>query len=193
MEVERQQLFSANVYTTFINSIGDSQNINRVLFNQFLESKRFHTFSHPENNRYENTYVPLQHVPAVSKIFTTAKQIAREITNQQLEIEKNNWWFNYMTWGNVTNIHNHSPGPVMSGVYYIKAPENSGRISFTYKRMHIRESSYFQFIGDYFNDVSFEPMEGMMLLFPSWLDHKVDGQYANGSRLSLAFNLRLPN
>ena len=104
MEIQQQQIFAANIYTTFINSIGESDELNKLLFKQFKASKNFHTYSHPENLRYENTYVPLQHVPAVNAILTTAIEITRTITNQQFQIDKDNWWFNYMNGGDVTNL-----------------------------------------------------------------------------------------
>ena len=193
MEIQQQQIFAANIYTTFINSIGESDELNKLLFKQFKASKNFHTYSHPENLRYENTYVPLQHVPAVNAILTTAIEITRTITNQQFQIDKDNWWFNYMNGGDVTNIHNHAPGPYMSGVYYAKAPANSGKLYFTYNRMHIKERDYYNYIGHNFQDVEIEPIEGMMIIFPSWLDHKVEMHPTKESRLSIAFNLRYPH
>jgi uncharacterized protein (TIGR02466 family) len=109
-----------------------------------------------------------------------------------------------MMWVNISprfgfnRYHNH-PGVLWSGVYYVKAPENSGRISFTDPRAqaHVIEA-FFPDSGprspELWSEVFFEPFEGRLILFPAWLYHQVEPNLAEGQgdaseRISISFNI----
>ena len=101
--------------------------------------------------------------------------------------------------GNSINIHSHSPGPVWSGVYYVTAPKGSGKICFTQNRTHIKESPktkedtyYYKYIGHNFQEVPYTPEAGMMLIYPSWLDHRVSMHNVPEERIAISFNLKYP-
>ena len=203
MEISKHQLFATDIYTTHFET---SDEVNKVILEQLETSKEFHTESHNNNIRNENTYVAIEHVPAVQAILTSAIAVTSVFTKQQFNIDGNNWWFNVMHGGDTTNPHGHSPGPVWSGVYYVKVPAGSGKLHFTYNRMHIKEpmrditsgsilpeQSYFKYIGHNFQDVEITPVEGMMVIFPSWLDHRVGMQQSNNQRVSISFNMRYPH
>ena len=190
MEIEKHQLFATEIYTTNFEAPED---VNKVILEQFDASTEYQTVSHHNNIRYENTYVPLQHVPAVQAILTSAIAVTSVFTKQQFRIDEKNWWFNVMNGGDITDPHGHSPGPIWSGIYYVKVPAGSGKLCFTYNRMHIKEPTFYKYIGHNFQDVEVIPAEGMMVIFPSWLDHRVDMQQTNEERISIAFNMRFPH
>jgi len=190
MEISKHQLFATEIYTTNFEAPED---VNKVILEQFDASTEYHTVSHHNSIRYENTYVPIQHVPAVQAILTSAIAVTSVFTKQQFQIDENNWWFNNMTGGDITDAHGHSPGPVWSGVYYAKVPAGSGKLYFTYNRMHIKEPNFYKYIGHNFQDVEITPVEGMMIIFPSWLDHRVGMHQTNENRVSIAFNMRYPH
>ena len=203
MEITKSQLFATDIYTTNFETASE---VNKVILEQFESSKEYHTRSHPNTKRYENTYVPLQHVPAVQAILTSAIAVTSVFTNQQFQIDEKNWWFNVMNGGDITEPHGHSPGPMWSGVYWVKVPQGSGPLNFTYNRMHIQEplrnasdgkiinGQYsYKYIGHNFTDVVVNPVEGGMVIFPSWLDHSVGIQQTNEERISIAFNFRYPH
>ena len=190
MEIQKHQLFATEIYTTNFES---SEDVNKVILEQFDASIEHHTVSHHNSIRYENTYVPIQHVPAVQAILTSAIAVTSVFTKQQFQIDENNWWFNNMTGGDITDAHGHSPGPVWSGVYYAKVPAGSGKLYFTYNRMHIKEPNFYKYIGHNFQDVEITPVEGMMIIFPTWLDHRVGMQQTNEKRISISFNMRYPH
>jgi len=78
----------------------------------------------------------------------------------------------------------------LSGVYYVKVPENSGRIRFYDPRMissinppdyeYYHESSQYHFII---------PHEDMIIFFPSWFEHDVEENKSNEERISIGFNI----
>ena len=100
--------------------------------------------------------------------------------------------------GCANRAHVH-PGCLWSGVYYIQAPENAGRIEFVEPRtMHLMNQPKYatgkQRPKDCWTKVRFTPTAGKMLIFPSWLYHAVDTNLSKekgdaGNRIIMSFNL----
>lgn len=88
------------------------------------------------------------------------------------------------------SVHNH-PNSILSGVYYLKAPEGCGGIYFTDPRpasqMLIPPVTEFNLWT--FPKVSYKPREGTMIFFPSWLLHGVEMNMSESVRISLSFNI----
>ncbi|PSB41710.1 TIGR02466 family protein [Chamaesiphon polymorphus] len=88
------------------------------------------------------------------------------------------------------SVHNH-PNSILSGVYYLKVPENSGGLFFSDPRP--ASQMLIPPIGE-FNlwtspKVVYKPMVGTMLLFPSWLLHGVEMNMSEEVRISVSFNI----
>jgi uncharacterized protein (TIGR02466 family) len=94
--------------------------------------------------------------------------------------------------------HTH-PNVLWSGVYYVQAPPNCGRIFFTDPRP---QASVLipRYVPDeprkpeFWSEVYYEAIEGRLLMFPSWLVHEVEPNMseAEGSasdRIAISFNL----
>lgn len=112
------------------------------------------------------------------------------IGNGLPKLDLNNLWINVNPPGTYNIIHNH-PGSVISGVYYIDVPEeNMGNIRF----YRDDDASYYippQSVGSNpFTGLSVEykAQTGILLLFPSWLKHSVQGNMGNKNRISMSFN-----
>jgi uncharacterized protein (TIGR02466 family) len=88
------------------------------------------------------------------------------------------------------SVHNH-PNSILSGVYYLKAPENCGGIYFSDPRpaSQMLIPPVLEFNLWTFPKVSYKPHEGTMLLFPSWLLHGVEMNMSEEVRISLSFNI----
>jgi uncharacterized protein (TIGR02466 family) len=88
------------------------------------------------------------------------------------------------------SVHNH-PNSILSGVYYLQAPENSGSIYFSdprpASRMLVPPVAEFNIWN--FPKVSYKPYVGTMLMFPSWLMHGVEMNMSDEVRISLSFNI----
>ena len=108
-----------------------------------------------------------------------------------------NMWANISPRYGFNRQHNH-PGSLWSGVYYVQAPKDSGRLYFRDPR---REAGMIQaqYEGDQrkremWAEVFYEPIEGRIILFPAWLEHTVEPNLSKrqgvaGERISIAFNL----
>lgn len=100
-------------------------------------------------------------------------------------------WINISEYKDGHSIHNH-PDSLISGVFYIKAKQNSGNIVFYNQDLinyHIKKDN----ISEY-NQINsgtwwLEPEENTLLLFPSWLKHEVLPNMSNLTRISISFNI----
>jgi uncharacterized protein (TIGR02466 family) len=90
------------------------------------------------------------------------------------------------------SVHNH-PNSLLSGVYYLQAPENSGVISFSDPRpaAHVLVPPMTEFSPWTLPKISYKPQVGTMLLFPSWLLHSVEMNLSSELRISLSFNIAM--
>lgn len=102
-------------------------------------------------------------------------------------------------WANVSpkyaynRSHTH-PGVWLSGVYYVRTPEECGKLIFSDPRpqtsvysLPVRETG-----PDTWRTVTYAPVEGRILLFPNWLPHEVEPNLSDdGDRISIAFNVAL--
>ena len=105
-------------------------------------------------------------------------------------------WVNINSPGSFNLKHSH-PTSDLSGVLWIKCPENCGNIWFespmcyqTFKEIE----SYTQDFKDknrYDHSYWIPPMEGRIIIFPSHLEHDVRENLSNEDRISVSFNIKL--
>jgi len=102
-----------------------------------------------------------------------------------------NMWANINPPGGYNRAHTH-PNSLWSGVYYVKAPINSGHLKVEDPKPCINISrpkrKQGQLPKHLWNEVHFEPIAGRLIMFPSWLNHCVDTNQSNDIRISVSFN-----
>ena len=100
-----------------------------------------------------------------------------------------NCWANVTKDGASHHAHSH-PNNLLSGVYYVSAPENSAKIVFEDPRpqAHVMIPAYKSYTPQNTARQPFEAAEGVMLIFPSWLEHLVEEHKCERERISIAFN-----
>lgn len=93
---------------------------------------------------------------------------------------------------NSYNLRHLHPRSLFSGVYYAKVPDGDcGDI--TFYRDNIMLSYLPSYIVQDWNDMtsgtaSYKPVQGMLLIFPSWLEHSVTTNLTAEDRISISFN-----
>jgi uncharacterized protein (TIGR02466 family) len=100
-------------------------------------------------------------------------------------------WINISKPGNYQEYHIH-PGSHFSLVYYIKVPENSGRIVF---RSHEADKDMFPFDTHKITNINnktvkLQPNEGDVIVFRSNLSHMVEKNMSNENRVCIAMNFK---
>ena len=106
-------------------------------------------------------------------------------------------WININREGN-SNVRHCHPGCFVSAVYYVKVPPNmkGGEIAFHDPRgpavaMYETPGIDLPWVGNGMG-IPFSPVTGQLLIFPSWLEHRVAPFTGAGERISIAFNATNP-
>ncbi len=131
-------------------------------------------------------------------ITITVQQIYEDQSyDPEYEPVCDNMWANISPRYGFNRNHTH-PNVLWSGVYYVQAPEKSGRVYFTDPRVqaHMVTPHLSKLAGDIretWSEVFYEPVEGRMIIFPAWLGHEVEPNLSAlkgraGERISVAFN-----
>ncbi len=102
---------------------------NSEILKEFLvqQNKNDIRKTHLFEGRYENIYLNEQHIPELKFIINEAIDLA-EIILHKKNIRAG-YWFNYMPPGATTTLHTHDDDDeLLSAVYYVYVPENSGNL-----------------------------------------------------------------
>jgi uncharacterized protein (TIGR02466 family) len=94
--------------------------------------------------------------------------------------------------GHPSHVH---PNNFLSGVYYVRARQAGGEIVFRDPRhqpfiLSPRTSERNQYNS---RNADLPVREGLMLLFPAWLQHSVVGSAGESERISISFNVMFEN
>lgn len=129
--------------------------------------------SHYLGGRYENLYVSPEALPGIATILDFARMAASLFLAHSAEALRVGWWLNVMQPGATTYAHTHDDADeLLSGVYYIEAPPNSGRLV-----LHQGERRE-----------EIEPRAGTFVLFASDVLHEVTRNESDRARISLGLN-----
>ena len=137
----------------------------------------------------------LHNLPTFRKFSIFVSQLCADIFYKEgyekQKIEITQMWANQQDNGSVHPPHGHS-NCILSGVYYIKAAENSGNIVFNDPRSTSHMAMPVRKKGEppkhLWREVRVNPMVGRIIMFPAWLWHCVDPNNTNDIRISVSFN-----
>ncbi len=91
-----------------------------------------------------------------------------------------------------SNLRHCHPRSFLSGAYYVKAPPGASPLCFHDPRpakLHATPSSTNFPATPYTTEaVNCQVREGLLVIFPGWLDHSVPAHRAEGERVVLSFN-----
>jgi len=158
--------------------LADAEDINASVaagFEQYKDAgdtKKTHLFE----GRYENVYIERALIPALEPVIERAIKSVASILEIDADKLQCGFWFNSMQPGQVTIAHTHDDDDeLMSGVYYIEVPENSGNL----------------LLGVGANQACVEPEAGKMVFFSPALIHQVTENKSDQHRLSIGMNFGL--
>jgi uncharacterized protein (TIGR02466 family) len=99
-------------------------------------------------------------------------------------------WLNKNGPGDFNKAHIH-PNAILSGAYYVKAPENSGNIELydpvPARLMNVYPVKKRKPIN--LQAIEYRAEEGLLLVFPSWLQHSVQPNKSDDFRVTISFNI----
>ncbi len=160
---------------TIVMELPGAGSVNARLWNQFQAVRddpglqRSHHFA----GRYENIYVPEARMPALAPVLQAAGQGAERFMGRPVASLSTGFWLNEMGPGHVTLPHHHDEDDeLVSGVYYIRVPEDSGDLQ-------LKQGESCQRIT---------PREGMLVFFSPAVMHEVTRNNSEEVRLSVGMN-----
>jgi uncharacterized protein (TIGR02466 family) len=131
--------------------------------------------------------------PLIGEIKTHSSKFAKTFFSKNKQI-LNNMWFNINLYKDYNVVHHHA-GDDISGVYYIKTPNECGNIIFehpikdllNYYLLNIENRVE---VNNYTAGTWWMPAEvNMLYLFPAWLNHSVEtNKNKTEERISIGFN-----
>ena len=141
-----------------------------------------------------HSHTTMQNLPEYKKLVDMLYACQKTIYDQEhLDSEPvlGNMWANINPPGGMNRAHQH-PNSLWSGVYYIKAPKNSGHLKIDDPRSSAAMVRPNQKDGQkpprLYRETHYEPVAGRCIMFPSWLMHCVDPNNSNDIRISVSFN-----
>ena len=97
-------------------------------------------------------------------------------------------WANVNTKGNWNTIHQHGTYH-LSGTYYVKVPENCGRLCFRDPRPGAIGNLYLNKNFDEGEVRNVKLVEGLLMVWPNYLDHFVEPSQTDEERISISFDI----
>ena len=150
--------------------------LNASLYERFMDlsgTERVRQ-SHHFGGRFENIYMEEADIPDIATVLNVVRQQAGQLLGIPAESLKAGFWFNAMEAGHRTTLHHHDENDeLLSAVYYIRVPENSGDL----------------ILHDGDRKVSIQPQEGKLVMFAPAQLHEVTAHLGSGLRLSVAMNV----
>lgn len=191
-------LFSKVVYTKDLNSKVSIDELNKL--KSFSENQDWikagnneDTITNVHNissSSFNNAILDEQELSFLKNILMDEFNVFK---NDILKYQFNNFklttsWIAKNNPGEASNYHNHN-NSMFSGIFYINTDKDCGAISFedySPKRFQLKMSEY-----NYYNSPEFKflPYNGLLIIFPSEMYHKILTNNSNITRYSLAFNL----
>lgn len=157
-------------YSTVFDSLDSAQTLATY---EHLKAQPSAYKSHFLEGRFENIYLDAADFPALQMILDEAKTFAAEVLKTQRPLHIGHW-FNEMQPGHRTLPHTHEEGEeLLSGVFYLTAPENSGDL----------------LIGVGEAQQRVQPEAGKYVFFPPDVVHEVEENKSGHMRLSLGMNV----
>jgi len=131
----------------------------------------------------------------LESLFTFIYEFANNAADELQFIDRETFitesWANYNDSRQAMHTE-HTHGDVFSGVFYLKAPEKSGKLCIRNLAMNTMwiGSKLFSTKNEFTSSlVKIEPIEGEILLWPSYLPHSVETNDHDDNRISISFNV----
>ena len=154
----------------------NTPNINSIIETGFLKHHNAANIrkTHLFEGRYENIYLNEQHIPELKPLINEAVKLAEDFLD--IKNLRAGYWFNYMPPGATTTLHTHDDDDeLLSCVYYVNVPENSGNLI-------IYENS---------DKIEIKSRTGEFIFFKPDVPHQVSKNNSTKHRLSIGFNFGL--
>jgi uncharacterized protein (TIGR02466 family) len=195
-------LFVTSCFTTYVDSINHTDIVDAIERIQKEEpgNQRSNQGGFQSMVKHSPDFDNSETIRLFNDVIFPAAQLVGKAWSIPSEMDKVAYWYNVNYKYSSNREHTH-PNSFLSGVYYIKVPQDSGNIMFLRANS---EHDKMEFIHQLITEKNlqidnnrintehwFAPAEGMLILFPGHLTHYVRQNLTNDTddrRISLSFN-----
>ena len=96
-------------------------------------------------------------------------------------------WINLHDRGGFNFLHMHE-GSLLSGSFYLQVPAGAGEFVFRDPRAGVVHGDVKGGVPNGHADVHLRPSDGLLVLFPCWMEHYVEPHDSDEPRITIAFN-----
>lgn len=153
----------------------DAADINRQIMADYVKLREQDLLrrSHFFGGRYENLYLERERIPAIGRVLEQAKSYASTLLEKTDQKLRSGFWINDMGPNESTTEHDHDDyDELLSGVYYVQVPQNSGELV----------------IVDKYSRTLVTPQPGMFVFFAPDVLHSVNLNHSGERRISVGMN-----
>ena len=153
----------------------DAADINRQIMAAYLQLREQDLIkcSHFFGGRYENLYLQRERIPAIGRVLEQAECYAKTLLEKTGQKLRSGFWINDMGPNESTTEHDHDDyDELLSGVYYVQVPQNSGELV----------------IVDKYSRTLVTPQPGMFVFFAPNVLHSVSVNQSGERRISVGMN-----
>ena len=178
-------IFSTYLYQKTFNV--DLKNIKKYILKNKKENKSRTVSNYNGWQSLSMSNIDIDLYPLFNLVEQNILELEKKL-NYKGHVKLKNFWFNVNGISSFNRPHVH-PNSTISGVFYVTAPKNSGKIVFCSPRiadlLYPNVEQYNEFTSSTY---SFVPKKNVCLLFPSNLQHYVEPNINKKERISISFN-----
>jgi uncharacterized protein (TIGR02466 family) len=179
----------------WLHDLEDYQSMNTRMMTELSELRQSTGYTNPANDAWQsrgNLNKLEEFKPLMERFSAGSKRVLDYLRLEYDDFVITDSWANINPPGHSHMVHTH-PNNFLSGVYYLKAPENSGDIEFLDPRQQalvLQPKVKEQTINNAWKH-RITPKEGQLLIFHSWFQHQVQENRSEEERVSISFNIML--
>jgi len=190
-----------NIFPTLVYVVNDflteSQTTDIIQYGKTLEDK--HHGCIPDNGT-SNHDINYSFIDDISDNLLSCKFVKQNLKDQLDSysrdsgysfLQLSNSWINYQYKGSRLTKHTH-PNSELSGVIYLNVDDDSSKLYFYNPNQHVYFTQYRERTIYSFDYQWIKPMNGALIVFPSWMSHGSDDEINQSEeRVAVSFNTRV--
>ena len=127
-----------------------------------------------------------QFAPLRKEVHAACARVLAEMNLRDVPFHLQSW-INLHDRGGFNFLHVHE-GSLLSGSFYLRVPPGSGRFVFRDPRPGVIHGRVKGAVPNGYGDIHLTPEDGLLVLFPCWIEHYVEPHDADEPRIAIAFN-----
>ena len=180
--IEIKSLWATPIWTSRIKTVNNEDLIRFVLDEQVRSPEIIEKSNNGGWQSRTSLFGDIELSELCGEIFSNCSELWPFIKGIQFR----QMWAAINKINNWNAIHQHGSNEI-SGGYYLRVPENSGRIVFRDPAaMRAKDSTNFLLGGELYE---YQPKEYDLIMWPAYLDHFVEPSKSDEDRIMISFNL----